>query len=101
MPGDHPRITGSTTALRAAVRRHPRTGEDLHPPGPGARTVAVSVSCRSITARHLRTGSCRDRAVRAWWAAAAAENPQTDCEIPDYRSTSRGQTHLRLCPPAI
>src|ERR1039457_6505584 len=101
MPGDPTGTVGSTAALRVAVRRHPRTGGNLHPPGPGAGAMAFPVSCRPGTARHLRGGSSHYRARGARVGTVAAENPEADLEIPHHGPTQRWPAQLRIGPAAV
>src|ERR1035441_4017944 len=101
MPGDPTGTVGSTAALRVAVRRHPRAGGNLHPPGLGAGAMAFPVSCRPGLARHLRRGSRRYRALGARVGTVAAENPKADLEIPYHGPTQRWQIQLCIGPAAV
>src|SRR5664280_1847781 len=101
MPGDPTRTVGSTAALRVAVRRHPRTGADLHPPSLGARAMAFPVSCRPGLARHLRRRSSHYRALGARVGTVAAANPTADLEIPDHGPPQRWPAQLCIGPAAV
>src|ERR1019366_7328402 len=101
VPGDPTGTVGSTAALRVAVRRHPRVGADLHPPGLGAGAMAFPVSCWPGAARHLGRRSNRYRALGAGVGAVAAENPKANLEIPHHGPTQRWQIQLCIGPAAI
>src|SRR5664279_3188756 len=101
MPGDPTGTIGSTAALRVTVRRYPRTGADLHPPGVGAGAMAFPLSCRPGLARHLRRRSSRYRALGAGVGAVTAENPKADLEIPHHGPTQRWPAQLCIGPTAV
>src|ERR1017187_104633 len=101
MPGDPTGTVGSTAALRVAVRRHPRAGGNLHPPGPGVGAMALPLSCRSGPARYLRRRSSHYRALGARVGTVAAENPEADLEIPYHGPTQRWPAQLRIGPAAV
>src|ERR1019366_1059464 len=101
MPGDPTGTVGSTAALRVAVRRYPRVGGNLHPPGPGTGAMAFPVSCWPGPARHLRRRSSHYRALGAGVGTVAAENPQANLEIPDHGPTQRWPAQLCIRPAAV
>src|SRR5450759_5374092 len=101
VPGDPTGTVGSTTPLRVAVRRHPRAGGNLHPPGLGAGAMAFPLSCRPGPARYLRRRSSRYRALGARVGTVAAENPKANLEIPHHGPTQRRPAQLCIGPAAV
>src|ERR1035438_10707415 len=83
------------------VRRHPRAGADLHPPGLGAGAMAFPLSCRPSPARHLGRRSGSYCALGAGVGPIAAENPKADLEIPYHGPTQRWSAQLCIGPAAV
>jgi hypothetical protein len=90
-----------TAALRVAVRRHPRVGADLYPPGLRAGAMAFPLSCRPGLARHLRRRGNRHRALGARVGTVAAENPKANLEVPDHGPAQRRPAQLCIGPAAV
>src|ERR1035441_10934639 len=101
MPGDNSGTVGSTAALRVAIRRHPRAGGNLHPPGLGAGAMAFPVSCWSGLARHLGRRSSPHRALGVRVEPVAAENPKANLEIPYHRPTQWWPAQLCIGPATV
>src|ERR1019366_4459045 len=101
VPGDPTGTVGPTAALRVTVRRHPRVGGNLHPPGTGAGAMAFSLSCWPGLARHLGRRSSQYRALGARVGTVAAKNPKADREIPYHGPAPRRPAHICIGPAAV